>query len=122
MFSANPNDTSLVYNDFAIGYFLYRNTSSPGFITAVAPTFEVHVTNPINHRDVFNKFDIAGAPDAVNLTYGLNIGFMNRAVLTAGFCTPVASPKPFDTEAMLMLNIYYGRTRANVVQQIPPPL
>jgi len=71
---------------------------------------------------VFNKFDIAGAPDSVNLTYGVNFGFMNTAVLTAAFVSPVASPKPFDAEALLMLNIYFGRTRANIIQQTPPPL
>jgi hypothetical protein len=34
----------------------------------------------------------------------------------------VTSPKPFDTEAILMLNIFYGRTRANFIQQTPPAL
>jgi len=121
-FSANPNDVSYVYNDIGIGYFLIRNTDPNAFLTALAPTFELHVNNPINHRDVFNRFDLAGSPDAVNLTFGLNFGIKNTAVLTAAFVTPLASPKPFDSEAILMLNIYFGRTRANVIQQIPPPL
>ncbi len=121
-FAVNPNDTSIIYNDFGIGYFVIRNTDSRAFLTALAPTFEVHVNNPLNHRDVFNKFDIAGSPDTVNLTYGVNFGFVNRAVLTAAFVSPVASPKPFDAEALLMLNIYFGRTRANIIQQTPPPL
>jgi hypothetical protein len=121
-FSANPNDVSIIYNDFGIGYFIVKNPDRRAFLSALAPTFELHVNNPINHRDVFNRFDIAGSPDTVNLTYGINFGFFNTAVLTAAFVTPVASPKPFDTEALLMLNIYFGRTRANIVQQIPPPL
>ncbi len=121
-FSANPNDVSIVYNDIAIGYFLIRNNDPHAFLTALAPTFELHVENPINHRDVYNRSDLAGSPDSVNLTYGLNLGIRNTAVLTAAFVTPLASPKPFDSEAILMLNIYYGRTRANIVQQMPPPL
>ncbi len=120
-FSANPNDVSYIFNDIGIGYFLIRNNDRSAFLTALAPTVELHVNNPINHRDVFNRFDLAGSPDAVNLTYGLNFGIMNAAVLTAAFVTPLASPKPFDTEAILMLNIYFGRTRANPVQQLPPP-
>ena len=110
-----------MYNDIGIGYFLIRNNDPNAFLTALAPTFELHVNNPLNHRNPFNRFDLASTPDAVDLTYGLNFGIRNTAVLTAAFVTPVASPKPFDTEAILMLNIFYGRTRANVVQQTPPP-
>ena len=61
------------------------------------------------------------APDAVDLTFGLNFGIRNTAVLTTAFVTSVASPKAFDSEAILMLNIFYGRTRANAIQQTPPP-
>ncbi len=121
IFPSNPNDVTLLYNDIGIGCFLVRNPDPHAFLTALAPVFEVHVNNPINHRDWFNRFDIAGSPDVVDLTYGINFGFRNQAVLTAAFVTPVTSPKPFDTEAVLMLNIYYGRTRANFIQQIPPP-
>jgi hypothetical protein len=120
-FSTNPNDVSLIYNDIGIGYFLIRDKDPHAFLTALAPTFELHVNNPVNHRDWFNQFDIAGSPDIVNLTYGLNFGFRDAAVLSAGFVTPVTSPKPFDTEAVLMLNVYFGRTRATSVQITPPP-
>jgi hypothetical protein len=119
-FSANPNDVSFAFNDIGIGYFLIRNTDPYSFLTAVAPTVELHVNNPINHRDVFNKFDLAGSPDAVNMTFGLNFGIMNTAVLTCAFVTPLASPKPFDSEAVVMLNIFFGRTRANPILQTPP--
>ncbi len=121
-FPASPNDTSLVYNDVAVGYFVYRNPESRSWLTALAPTFELHVNNPINHRDPFNRNDLAGAPDSVDLTYGLNFGIRNTAVLTAAFVSPVASPKPFDSEAVLMLNIFYGRTRARTLPITPPPL
>ena len=110
-FSINPNDVSMIYNDIGVGYFLYRNQDSRGLLTALAPTVELHVNNPLNHRDPFNKFDLAGSPDTVDFTFGLNFGLMNTAVLTAAFVTPVASPKAFDSEAVLMLNIFYGRTR-----------
>ena len=120
-FPAFQGDVSLMYNDVGFGYFLIRNPDPHAFLTALAPTFEVHVNTPINHRDWVNRFDIAGTPGVVDLTYGINFGFKNSAVLTAAFVTPVTSPKPFDTEAILMLNIYYGRTRANFLQQTPPP-
>jgi hypothetical protein len=120
-FPANSNDTTLIYNDIALGYYLYRNQDSNQWLTAVAPTFELHVNNPLTHRDPFNRNDLAGSPDTVDLTFGLNFGIRNTAVLTAAFVTPVASPKPFDSEAVLMLNIFYGRSR-RTVPITPPPL
>jgi len=121
-FSANVNDVSFIYNDIGIGYFLKRSTDPREFISAVAPTFEVHVNNPLNHRDVFNRFDIAGSPDVVDLTYGLNIQFFRQAVLTFALVTPVSSPKPFDTEAAIFLNIFYGRSRSGRIPIMPPPV
>ena len=111
----------MIYNDLAVGYFVIRNQDSNQWLTALAPTFELHVNNPLNHRDPFNRFDLAGSPDTVDLTFGLNFGIKNTAVLTAAFVTPVSSPKPFDSEAILMLNIFYGRTR-RTVPITPPPL
>jgi hypothetical protein len=120
-FSANSNDVSMIYNDLAVGYFLLRNQDSSRFLTALAPTVELHVNNPLNHRDPFNRLDLAGSPDSVDFTFGLNFGFRNTAVLTAALVTPVSSPRPFDSEAILMLNIFYGRTR-QTVPITPPPL
>ena len=113
--------TPKTINDLALGYYLYRDPDSRGWLTALAPTAEVHVNNPLNHRDPFNKFDLAGSPDSVDFTFGLNVGIRNTAVLTAAFVTPVSTPKPFDSEAVLMLNIFYGRTR-RTVPITPPPL
>ena len=67
------------------------------FLTAVAPTFEVHVNTPLNHRDPFNRFDIAGTPDGVNLTYGLNFGFQRTAVMTFALVTPVTESRSRST-------------------------
>jgi len=33
----------------------------------------------------------------------------------------VASPKPFDAEAAVLLVIFYGRTRAGLIPITPPP-
>jgi hypothetical protein len=120
-FPANPSDVSFIYNDIGIGYYLLRSQDRNAFLSAFAPTVELHVNNPINHRDVFNRFDIAGSPDTVDLTFGLNFLFGRSAVLTAAFVTPLASPKPFDSEAALLLNIFYGRTRASMIPITPPP-
>ena len=77
----------------------------------MAPTFEVHVNTPLNHRDPFDANDLAGTPDVVNLTYGVNFEFCRTAVLTFGFVTPVTGPKPFDFEALLLFNLRFGGSR-----------
>ncbi len=102
---------TLLYNDVGIGYFLLRSTDPQDWLTAIAPTFEVHVNDPLNHRDWNNRNDPGGVYDVVNLTYGINFVFNRRSILTFGMVTPVTGPRPFDYEALLLLNIFYGPTR-----------
>jgi hypothetical protein len=117
----NNADVTLFYNDIGMGYFAYRNTESRSFLTAVVPSFEVHVNSPLNHRNPFNSFDLAGSANTCNLTYGLNLMFFGRSMLTAALVTPVSSPKPFDTEVALFFNFYFGRT-ARTPSLITPPV
>ena len=105
------HDPVLLYNDFGLGYFIRRpdpNAMSTPLISMIAPTFEVHVTDPLNHRDPYSVRDPAGMTDIVNLTYGLNVGIFERTLLTFGVVTPVTSPKPFDFEVMAFVNYFFG--------------
>ena len=43
-------DVTILYNDVGIGYHLYRARDEGRWITAVTPTFEVHVNTPLDHR------------------------------------------------------------------------
>jgi hypothetical protein len=115
---ASVRDVTMVYNDLGIGYFLYRDTDPDSFLTSIAPTFEVHVNNPLNHRDWFNANDISGTADVVDLTYGVNVGLSQQAVLTFGWVTPVTGPRPFDYEAILLFNWRFGRSRRNAAPPI----
>lgn len=111
--AANSQNPTLMYNDAAVGYLIRQpdpNSSVDSFISLIAPTFEVHVNTPLNHRDPFNPRDLAGSPDIVNFTYGLNVGIYSRSLLTFAIVTPVTSPKPFDFESMVFLNVYFGRS------------
>jgi hypothetical protein len=108
------SDPVLLYNDFGLGYFIRRpdpNALSTPLISMIAPTFEVHVTDPLNHRDPYSLRDPAGMTDIVNLTYGINIGIFERTLITFGVVTPVTSPKPFDFEAMAFINYFFGARR-----------
>jgi hypothetical protein len=116
-------DVTMLYNDIGIGYFLRRpdpNVNVDEFISLIAPTFELHINTPLNHRDVFNIRDPVGTNDTVNFTYGLNVGIHQRTLLTFAMVCPVSSPKPFDFETMVYLNVFFGGNARRV--PITPPV
>ena len=121
-FPANPREVTLMYNDVAVGYYLIKADQNDRFLTALAPTFEVHVNSPFNHRGALNRFDPAGTADVVNLTYGIAAEFRRSSVLTVGLVTPVSSPKPFNAELAVLYNIYFGRSRGSRLPVTPPPV
>ena len=114
-FPVNPSQVTEMFNDIGVGYFLLRSNDPDRFLTAVAPTFEVHVSSPLNHHGFDNPREVAGTPSVVNLTYGVNFEFARNTLLTLGFVNPVTGPRPFDYEAVALLNIRFGRSarRAN---------
>ena len=115
---SSVRDVTMVYNDIGVGYFLFRSNDPHNFITSVAPTFEVHVNSPLTHRDWFNANDPSGTADVVDLTYGVNVGFFRQSVLTFGWVTPVTGPRPFNYEAVLLLNWRFGRSRSGAALPI----
>ena len=104
-------DVTMAYNDLGIGYYVYRNPDPNGFLMALVPTFEVHVNDPLTHRDYNNPLDITGTADIVNLTYGLNAVIGQSSVFTFGVVTPVTGPRPFDYEIVALINFRFGRSR-----------
>lgn len=115
-------DVTLFYNDLGVGYYVLRSDDPHAPLSGLAPTFEVHVTNPLNHRDFSNRFDPAASADVVNLTYGLNFEFFRSSVLTVGLVTPVTGPRPFDTELAVLFNAFFGPTRRSLIPVTPPML
>ena len=55
----------------------------------------------------------------MNLTYGVNFEYYNRAVLTFGLVTPVTGPKPFDLEALILFNVWFGGSRGTRRSTLP---
>ena len=116
----DPHDVTELFNDVGIGYYLYRDPTLNSIITAFAPTFEVHVNVPLNHRDIFNVKDLAGTADIVDLTYGGNIQIGRRAVVLLGAVSPVTGPRPFTIEAVAYLNVFFGGGRTRPVSPAFP--
>jgi len=114
-------DLTYMFNDVGVGYYLLRSEDPAAILTAVVPTFEVHVNAPFTHTDWHNRLDFAAAPTVVNLTYGVHFQIQRSAILTAAFIHPVTNPQPFSSEVAVMLNIFYGRSRSGQLPIQPPP-
>jgi len=112
-------DVTLLFNDVSIGYYAYRSADANRFLTAIVPTAEAHLNTPLNHRG-FSSTDLASTPDILDLTFGTNIEFHRRAILSAAYVTPVTGPKPFNAELVLLLNIRFGGSRRNLSPVTPP--
>ena len=115
------NDVTEWYNDIGIGYYAYRSNDPARFLTAFVPTFEVHVNDPLNHRGAFRYRDPAGTPDVVDFTWGASFVLRQRGILSLCVCDAITGPRPFNLEAAILFNLYFGRTRAAQVST-PPPL
>jgi hypothetical protein len=101
-------DVMLLYNSIGIGYVFSRPCAEDRLLRAVVPTFEVHVTDPLNHRGAFRVNDPAGTGDVVDLTMATTFELGQRSNLSVGIVTPVTGPKPFDVEALVQLNWFFG--------------
>jgi hypothetical protein len=110
--------TTMYYNDVGVGYYLFRNRDPGALVAAIVPTFEVHVNTPTNHRATTSVGSLLGTPDVVDLTFGMNFQLRRRAVLAAGIVNPVTGPRPYELEAIVQLNVFFGRQRR---PPTPPP-
>jgi hypothetical protein len=96
-----------LFNDLAIGYFLYHAPLCDRLLTAVAPTVEAHFNTPLNHRGPPSLRDPVGQSDIVDLTAGVNFGFAERTWLAVGAAIPVTGPRPFDYEILVQLRLWF---------------
>jgi hypothetical protein len=116
----DSRDVTMWYNDLALGYFVYQSADPSAFLSAVVPTFEVHLNDPLNHRGALRPDDPAGTPDVLDLTFGTSFIIRKRLVATVGCAFPVTGPHPFDIEALALLNFYYGRYGMAQPWPMPP--
>lgn len=113
----DSNVVTMYYNDLAMGYY-FRAPDPDWLITAVAPSMEVHVNTPLNHRGGFSSNDPSATVDSVNLTFGLTAVTQQRTMISVGLVEPVTGPRPFSGELVVLVNFFFGRTRRAPAQ--PP--
>jgi hypothetical protein len=101
---SDARDITILTNDFAMGYWLYRDNDSNATLTGIVPDVELHVNDPLTHRGI-TDFPL-GFTDTVDVTAGSYFIF-RRAIFGVAVGVPLTGPKPYDVEAIANLNIRY---------------
>ncbi len=102
--STDQRDVDILFNDVGVGYWIFQNRSDC-VLSGVAPTVEVHVNTPFNHRGTDS--DTISAFDLIDVTGGVNFQLGKRSLFTVGAVTPVTGPHCFDFEAIAQLNVRF---------------
>ncbi len=113
-------DQTYMFLDASIGYWLFHNRSGGGFLTGVAPVFEVHYNQSLGNTDyvVFQSGTPTNTSEVsiVNLVFGLNLELAQNANIQVGYTAPVYG-KPdeqFDGELRVMFNWLFGRSSSRL--------
>jgi hypothetical protein len=104
----DSRDVTNLFNSIGFGYIFARHCAEDRLLRAVVPTLELHLSDPLNHRGAFNVNDPAGTPDVLDLTMATTFELGQRSNLSVGVVTPVTGPKPFDVEALVQFNWFFG--------------
>ncbi|HEV2947793.1 MAG TPA: hypothetical protein VGX70_10475 [Gemmataceae bacterium] len=98
-------DSTLMFNDVGLGYFLLRDRNNGRFLTAVAPTVEGHLMTPLSHEG--SPTEMMFTPNQLDITEGVTFEFRSRATFAVGISEPVTGSKTYDFEAMAQLNLRF---------------
>ena len=99
-------DTTFVSSDIGVGYKLYQNPGAG--LSAIIPTVEAHMINPLNNRsiaNVLNGLAPVGFTDQVVITAGVHLGLYDRTYLTLAYGQAVTGSNLFNYEATVQLNV-----------------
>jgi hypothetical protein len=101
----DERDVTFLTNDYGIGYYLYQAKDCGKWLSAITPTFEIHVNTPLNHRGTDST--PIGLADIVDLTGGATLGIGRSSTLALGAVTPITGPRPFQLEAQVFFNYHF---------------
>ncbi len=92
----DSKDATVMWNDIGLGYWFLRRPDSR-LIQGLAPTVELHVNTPLNHRGTSSP--PIGVFDSVDLIAGGYLIFA-RSALGGAVGMPLTGPKPFGVEVV----------------------
>ena len=87
------NDSTFMFVDLGIGYWLHQSSTS--CLTGIAPTLELHYNTSLQDADNITAGAIrignfGDNVEALNLTAGATFAFGNSTHVTAGYVTPIS--------------------------------
>jgi hypothetical protein len=98
-------DSTLMFNDVGLGYFLLRDRNNGRFLTAVVPTVEAHLMTPLSHEG--SPTEMIFTPNQLDITEGVTFEFRRQITFAVGVSEPVTGNKTFDFEAIAQLNVRF---------------
>lgn len=98
-------DSTIMYNDVGLGYFLLRDRNNGRFLTAVVPTVEGHLTTPLSHEG--SPMEMIFTPNQLDITEGVTFEFRRQITFAVGVSEPVTGNKTFDFEAIAQVNVRF---------------
>ena len=109
------NDSTYMYLDMGLGYWMYRNTKPGSFLTGIAPTVELHYNRSLQNSDVVQNglFQVGSFQNNVqilNALIGTSLQFGQNSMLTTAYVTPIGNgaDQLFDGEARVSFNWFFG--------------
>lgn len=110
------NDTSFLFADVGVGYWLYQDDSPGSIVTAVIPTLELHYNRSLQSTDVvtggaFQVGHFADQIELLNLVVGTSIQLGPTKSIGLAYATPIGGgmDQQFDGEFRAMVNLYPAR-------------
>jgi hypothetical protein len=103
-------DPTILYTDFALGYWVHRSDSRSDLVTGLAYVGEIHVNQSLGTSSLVT--DSAGgtvleqgsAFTIIDLTVGAHVVLRESTTMTLAYCTPLTAQRQFDGEFQVLLD------------------
>lgn len=109
-------DNTFLYLDWSAGYWTYLSEDPSALISGIAPIFELHMNQSLQHTDVVraaNNFRLGTFSRnlaVLNAVMGATVQMGQASSLTAAYVTPIGSgvDQQFNSEFRLFYNKRFG--------------
>jgi len=116
--AGRANDTSFLYADVGVGYWLLRDDSSNKFINGIAPTLELHYNKSLQETDIVTMGNtvvgnFADNVEILNAVFGVTFTLAGNSNLGLAYVTPIGggADQQFDGEFRATFNWFFGGDR-----------
>lgn len=113
--AGRANDTSFLYADIGVGYWIVRDDSPNKLINGIAPTIELHYNKSLQETDVVTMGNtvvgnFSDNVELLNAVFGVTFNLAGNSSLGVAYVTPIGSgaDQQFDGEMRATFNWFFG--------------